>query len=121
MNRANAESWKAQRDRAMSNGLARAEQRASEAVATNAIKLEKARGLLIDRLNNALSQMPQDGGSRTRQSMRDEKGRSVTRDYDLLSLITVYEKLTRIGMGGEVDDDPLTEIIKRWDDASAGK
>lgn len=118
MNKANAENWKAQRDRAMSNGLAKAEQKASDAVATNATKLETARGLLIDKLNHALLHMPEDTGSRTRQTMKDERGRSVTRDYDLLALISVYEKLTRVGMGGEIDDDPVLAILKRWDDAA---
>ena len=50
--------------------------------------------------------------------MKDERGRSVTRDYDLLALISVYEKLTRVGMGGEIDDDPVLAILRRWDDAA---
>lgn len=118
MNRANAENWKAQRDRTMSNGLAKAEQKASDAVATNATKLETARGLLIDKLNHVLSHMPEDCGSRTRQMMKDQNGRSITRDYDILALVSVYEKLTRSGYGGEADDDPVMAILRRWDDAS---
>ena len=118
MNKANAENWKAQRDRAMSNGLAKAEQKASDAVANNATKLEKARGLIIDRLIRAVERMPEDGGSRTRQMMKDEKGRTLTRDYDLLALVSVYEKLTRAGIGSEIDDDPVLAVLKRWDDAA---
>lgn len=118
MKRANAERWGGLRAEADSRATAKAQQKTADAAATNATRLETARGLLIDRLNHALSHMPEDNGSRTRQTMKDERGRSVTRDYDLLALISVYEKLTRVGMGGEIDDDPVLAILRRWDDAA---
>lgn len=73
----------------------KATQKTADAAAQNAVKLEKARGLLIDHVLRAIEGMPKNGGTHTRQSQTDKQtGRQMTIDYDLSTLIAALEKLS---------------------------
>ena len=95
MVRANREGWKKERDKAESKSTAKAQQRTADAAAQNAVKLEKARGLLIEHILRAIEQMPKQGGTHVRQSQTDKStGKQMTIDYDLQTLINALEKLS---------------------------
>lgn len=95
MKKANAEGWATLRREADSKSAALAQQRTADAAANNAVKLEKARGLLIDKILSAIEQMPKHGGTHTRQSQTDkETGKQMSIDYDLSALVSAFEKLT---------------------------
>ena len=97
--RAQREKWTDAREKARQNGVKKAAQKAAqktaEAAAQNAVKLEKARGLLIDHILRAIESMPKNGGTHTRQSQTDKQsGRQMTIDYDIQTLINALEKLS---------------------------
>lgn len=95
MNRANKDGWKKDRDKAERKALARAQQKTAEVAASNAVKLERARTLLIDHIVRAIEGMPKNGGTHTRQSQTDkETGKQMSIDYDLQSLVSALEKLS---------------------------
>ena len=95
MKKANKEGWNKQRKEAVNKSTAKAQQKTADAAAQNAVKLEKARGLLIDHVLRAIEGMPKNGGTHTRQSQTDKQtGRQMTIDYDLSILISALEKLS---------------------------
>ena len=95
MVRANREGWKKERDKAESKSTAKAQQKTADAAAQNAVKLEKARGLIIEHILRAIEQMPKQGGTHVRQSQTDKStGKQMTIDYDLQTLINALEKLS---------------------------
>jgi hypothetical protein len=110
MQKANTEKWKQMRDDTTSKSIAKVKQKTADTVATNAVKLEQAKGLLIDKLKRAIEQMPESAGTHSRQyiSKGDKK---MTVDYDLLEMVTALEKLTKNddSKGG----DPVTIVWGR--------
>ena len=95
MQRAGREGWKKDRDKANSKSVAKSIQKTADAAAQNAVKLEKARGLLIDHILRAIEMMPKQGGTHTRQSQTDKStGKQMTIDYDLQTMINALEKLS---------------------------
>ena len=93
--RANDEHWTDERKKTYEKAAQKAQQRTADAAAANAVKLEKARELLIDKLLAALSQMPDKSGTRLRQSQTDKNtGKQMSIDYDLAILVQAFEKLS---------------------------
>ena len=97
--RAQKEKWTDARQEARRKGVKKAAEKAAQktadAAAQNAVKLEKARGLLIDHILRAIENMPKNGGTHTRQSQTDKQsGRQMTIDYDIQTLINALEKLS---------------------------
>lgn len=92
---AERENWSQERDKAKQKVSIKAAQKTAEAAAQNAVKLEKARGLIIDHILRAIEMMPKNGGTRTRQSQTDKQtGKMMSIDYDLQTLINALEKLS---------------------------
>ena len=92
---AERENWKQEREKAKQKVSLKAAQKTADAAAQNAVKLEKARGLLIDHILRAIEMMPKQGGTHTRQSQTDKStGKQMTIDYDLQTLINALEKLS---------------------------
>ena len=106
--RANNEKWAEIRDDTYNKSIAKAQQKAVEVTASNAVKLEQAKGLLIDRLKKAIESMPENGGTHARRYIGDGN-KKVTVDYDLLAMVTALEKLTSDGQGET--DEGVTVII----------
>lgn len=73
------------------------------------MKLEKAKGLAIDRIIRALERMPDNGGSHSRQTVQDG-GKRLTVDHDLLDLVTALEKLQRNDMM-DANAEPVKVVI----------
>lgn len=92
---AEGEHWTDVRKRARQKAGEKAAQRTADAAAANAVKLEKARALLIDKIIKALEQMPEKSGTRIRHSQSDrETGKQTSVDYDLQVLVNAFEKLS---------------------------
>lgn len=99
MKRARAEKWNALRKEAERKAVTKTQQevakRTADAAAANAVKLEKARALLIDKILKAIEQMPDKSGTRVRQSQMDKNtGKQMSVDYDLSVLVAAFEKLS---------------------------
>ena len=89
------DNWKKARDKAKQESSEKAAQATAEAAAANAVKLERARALLIDRILKAIEQMPDKSGTRLRQSQTDRQtGKQMSIDYDLSTLVLAFEKLS---------------------------
>jgi transcriptional regulator with XRE-family HTH domain len=108
--KANAEKWAKQRNETYNKSITKAQQKKANETASNAVKLEQAKGLLIDKLKRAIEQMPESAGTHSRQyiSKGDKK---MTVDYDLLEMVTALEKLAKDddSKGG----DPVTIVWGR--------
>lgn len=107
MKRAAAEKWSKLKKAADSIAVKKAQQKAADAAASNAVLIEEARALAIKRIKKALEQMPETGGSHVRQYVQ-QGGKRVTVDYDLLELVTALDKLERASaseQGDEIQDD----------------
>lgn len=95
MKKANAEEWNKLRKETYSKSTAKAQQKTADAAAENAVKLERARALLIDKIVKTLERMPDKSGTRARQTHTDKAtGDQLTIDYDLTTLVSAFEKLS---------------------------
>lgn len=92
--RAKNEEWAKQRDKVRDRAVTKTIEKTADAVVSNAVKLERAKGLAIDRLIKALEQMPEKSGTHSRQTIQ-EGGKRMTVDYDLIDIVVSLEKLTR--------------------------
>ncbi len=119
MKKASAERWSELRKATEAKSTAKAQQRTANAVASNAVKLERARGLAIDKLIKALEAMPEAGGTHTRQYIQTGNKR-MTVDYSLLDIVNALEKLTRNDSndtaGGEVLNSIMDVLSRRRDE-----
>ena len=93
--RANDEKWATDRKDAYNKGAKKAQQKVADKAANNAVKLERAREMLIDRIISAIEQMPEKSGTHVRQTQSDrDTGRQLSVDYDLMTLVSALEKLS---------------------------
>jgi len=93
MKKAAAEKWSKLKKETDSKSIAKAQQKKVAVTASNAVKLEQAKGLLIDKLKKAIETMPENGGTHARKYIGDGS-KKLTVDYDLLAMVTALEKLT---------------------------
>lgn len=92
--RASREGWVTERDKVRNEGASKAIQKTAKKIAGNAVKLERARELAIDKLIFTLENMPKITGSHSRQVITDGDKRVVV-DYDLPAIVSALEKLQR--------------------------
>ena len=93
--RAIKEKWADQRRKGYEKSAEKAQQKTANAAAANAVKLEKARAMLIDRIIIAIEKMPENAGTHIRQSKLDKQtGQQLSVDYDLSTLVAAFEKLS---------------------------
>lgn len=112
--KANAEKWAALRSETYKKSITKAQQKKANETASNAVKLEQAKGMLIDRLKRAIEQMPLNGGTHVRQYIQDGNKR-LTIDYSIIDMITALEKLSKDEI---VADDPLMRLLGDLDEQS---
>ena len=105
---AETQSWKEERDKLSRKIIAKSAQKTEEEVVSNAVKLEQAKGLLIDRLKKAIESMPENGGTHARKYI-GEGNKKLTVDYDLLAMVAALEKLTADGKGDA--EEGVTVVI----------
>ena len=98
---AEKEHWREEREKAAQEVNKRAAQETAEHAALNAVKLEKVREKLIDKILAIVEQIPDKSGTHIRQSQIDrDTGRQIAVDYDLMQLVQALEKLST---GGTAD------------------
>lgn len=107
--RANTEKWTSERKSAQQKAVTKAVQKNEEEITSNAVKLEQAKGLLIDRLKKAIESMPENGGTHARKYI-GEGNKKLTVDYDLLAMVAALEKLTA-GESKNSGDESAVNII----------
>lgn len=114
------EEWGRKRKEYRQKLVEKSSQKTADAAASNAAKLEKAKGLALDLALEILSKYPKNAGNKLRTFGKDKNGNGIMTEFELLSMVTVLEKL---GKGGVTDaeDDPLMKLLEAWNDASAGK
>lgn len=100
--RASREGWVTERDKVRSEGASKAIQKTAKKIADNAVKLERARELAIEKLIFALENMPKITGSHSRQIISDGEKKVVV-DYDLLAIVSALEKLQRNDTFGDYE------------------
>ena len=106
--RASREGWVTERDKVRNEGASKAIQKTAKKIADNAVKLERARELAIDKLIFTLENMPKIKGSHSRQVITDGDKRVVV-DYDLPAIVSALEKLQRNDAFG--DYEPVKVVI----------
>jgi len=109
MKKAAAERWSGLRKATEAKSTAKAQQKTANAVASNAVKLERAKGLVIDRLLRVIESMPA-GGTHTRQYLQDGNKR-LTVDYDLLEIVSIIEKLQSKDGGNSAGNELLQSLF----------
>lgn len=107
--RANTEKWASERKSAQQKAVTKAVQKNEEEITSNAVKLEQAKGLLIDRLKKAIETMPENSGTHARKYI-GEDNKKLTVDYDLLAMVAALEKLTA-GESKNSGDESAVNII----------
>ena len=114
------EEWGRKRKEYRQKLVEKSSQKTADAAASNAAKLEKAKGLALDLALEILSKYPKNAGNKLRTFGKDKNGNDIMMEFELLSMVTVLEKL---GKGGvtDVEDDPLMRLLEAWNNASAGK
>ena len=107
-----ADSWQESRKEAANETRRKSIQKTADAAASNAAKLEKAKGLALDLTLEILSKYPKNAGNKLRTFGKDKHGNDIMTEFELLSMVTVLEKL---GKGGVTDaeDDPLMKLLER--------
>ena len=108
--KAKTEKWVENRKQAAHKALTKTIQKTADAAASNAVKLERARGLALDKIIKALEKMPEYSGTHTSQTITDDKGRRSKVDFDLLSIVAALDKLRGI-VESEEEDEPVKVII----------
>ena len=106
--KAKAEGWSKDRATARDKTATKSIQKTAATAASNAVKLEQAKGLLIDRLKKAIESMPENGGTHARKYI-GEGNKKLTVDYDLLAMVQALEKLTTDSKGNA--EEGVTVII----------
>ena len=101
MQKANKEHWKQDRDKAISKGIAKSQQRAADAISSNAEIAARIRSKLLRKLEREIDALPESIGSETRNSVvvkSNGKGKSTIKEaakaYKLRDLAAAYKDLT---------------------------
>lgn len=115
LDRANKEGWKTARDRASSKSITDAEQKTAEAAASNAVKLEEARGLILDAALEILRTFPRHVGNKVKSYGKDKKGNKVSGEFNLLELTGIIDKLASGSMGAAEYDPVLDRLNAELD------
>jgi hypothetical protein len=112
-----ADGWQESRKEAANETRRKSIQKTADAAASNAAKLEKAKGLALDLALEILSNYPKNAGNKLRTFGKDKYGNDIMTEFELLSMVTVLEKL---GKGGVTDaeDDPLMKLLEALNNAA---
>ena len=113
MQKANREHWKDDRDKAVSRGIARSQQKSAEKIADNAVIAQDIKKRLLLRLQRIEEKYPYDS---TEVRMRKD-GNTVI--YRIRDLTAAYKDLTEdMPKGGEDRNSPIYDLLRRLDDES---
>lgn len=110
MRMAQKEKWKAKRDRAEAKALEKVEQKTVEAVADNAVILERIKGKLLNRLEQMVDAYPDTQAAEIKH--RTKTTEVVYRMKDIAAVYAALEDKT-IKANVDIEDlSPLTELLR---------
>ena len=109
MRRANREGWNKKRETAESKAMAKTEQKTAEAVADNAVLLERIKTKLLQRLDEMVDTFP------TKAQEMKLKDKGIETVYRMRDIAAVYAALEEKTIKANVDIEdlsPLTELLR---------
>ena len=111
MRRANREEWNKRRLAAESKAIANTEQKTADAVADNAVLLERIKNKLLLKLSGMIDGYPDTNAV----EMRERIGHTdyIYRMKDIAAIYTALEDKTAAGKNADIEDlSPLTELLR---------
>lgn len=93
--RCEVDGWVEKRSEHKRKVIAEASQKTADAAASNAAKLEKAKGLALDLALAILSKYPKNAGNKLRTFGKDKNGNDIMTEFELLSVVSALEKLEK--------------------------
>ena len=127
MQKANKEHWKQDRDKAVSKGLAKSQQKAADTIADNATLAARIRSKLLRKLEKEIDALPDLIGSETRNTLLEneyltnDKGRpignkparakEVSKAYKLRDLTAAFKDLTADMVATETAGNELLQSL----------
>ena len=106
-----AEQWTKSRNEAKAKATEKAIQKTADAAASNAAKMEKAKGLALDLAIEILSHYPKNAGDKLRTFGKDSKGNPIMTEFGLLGIVTVLEKLEKNTQNGDSAGNELLQSL----------
>ena len=119
MQKANKEHWKQDRDKAISRGLAKSQQKAADAIADNSVIAARIRAKLLRKLEREIDALPDKIGSEHSTGIteygKSEKGakqrKEVVTAYKLRDLTAAFKDLTADMQMAENAVNPLLQSL----------
>ena len=111
MRRANREEWNKRRLAAESKAIANTEQKTADAVADNAVLLERIKNKLLLKLSGMIDGYPDTNAV----EMRERIGHTdyIYRMKDIAAIYSALEDKTAAGKNADIEDlSPLTELLR---------
>ena len=103
--------WTAKREAAEAKALEKVEQKTAEAVADNAVTLERVKAKLLARLESMVDAFPEGGASEKKVRTKSTETKYSMRD--IAAVYAVLEEKTQAGKGIDVEDlSPLAELLR---------
>lgn len=131
---AERQQWAEQRRQAYQKIAEKAAQKTinkiADATARNAASAARIKEKLLRQLEKEIDALPDIIGTETRQSVIEktpQKGggsriKDMTKTYKLRDLAATYRDITAdMPKMGDDTDDPVTALLRRWDDAATGQ
>lgn len=127
MQKANKEHWKQDRDKAISMGLAKSQQKAADTIADNATVAARIRAKLLHKLEREIDALPDLIGSETRNTileneyLKNDKGKAIgnkpvkakeiSKAYKLRDLTAAFKDLTADMQMAQSESNPLLQSL----------
>lgn len=118
MQKANREHWKQDRDKAFSRGIAKSQQKAADAISSNAEIAARIKSKLLRKLEREIDALPDSVGSETRNSVVEkstDRNKSVIKEavkaYKLRDLAAAYKDLTADMISTETAGSELLQSL----------
>ena len=109
--RAKKEKWTAKRRAAEDKAVEKTSEKVAEAVADNAVTLERVKGKLLAKLERMVDAFPDSGVSEKKIRTKSTETKYSMRD--IAAVYAVLEEKTQAGKGVDVEDlAPLSELLR---------
>lgn len=105
------EEWRRKRREYRQKLVEKSSQKTADAAASNAAKMEKAKGLALDLALEILSHYPKNAGDKLRTFGKDSKGNPIMTEFGLLGIVTVLEKLEKNTQNGDSAGNELLRSL----------
>ena len=106
------EGWTKKREEHRRKLVEKSAQKTADIAASNAAKLEKAKGLLLDIALGVLEKYPRNAGNKLRTFGTDSKGNQIMTEFELAAVASVLEKLSNGDAGGPADNELLRSLME---------